>query len=505
MSPIKKPGVLNYSRIFNHRISIFIFISSFLLTVLLPSTLVRAEPDKSQPKISEHFLPEKRLGDFDEMVAHNEIRVLVSYSKTFYFLDKGQQRGLTYEAVREFEKFIHAKQDTAKTHHVKIVFIPVRRNELLSKLVEGYGDIAAANLTITPQRSKEVDFSDPFATGVKEVVVTAAKEEQLKNFDALAGREVYVRKSSSYYESLLAANSLFKKTGRKQIKLIMADESLEDEDLMEMVNAGLISTIIVDEHKARLWAKIFANIQVNADAFVRSDGEIAWAVRKNSPKLKKLVNEFVSKNKKGTHMGNILINRYLRDTKYIKNSTSKEELEKFQGMVRLFQRYADQYDFDYLMLGAQAYQESGLDQSKKSPTGAVGVMQVLPSTAKDPNVNIPDIHLLEQNIHAGTKYLRFIADRYYRDEPMDPLNTMLFSFAAYNAGPAKVQKIRQKTAEMGLDPNVWFQNAEFAAARIVGRETVQYVGNIYKYYIAYRMIVDRQPEWEEARKKEHMK
>ena len=284
------------------------------------------------------------------------------------------------------------------------------------------------------------------------------------------------------------------------MKLVAADESLEDEDLLEMVNAGILPIIVVDNHKAQFWAKVFKNIRVHPDATVRTSGEIGWAFRKNSPKLESIVNEFVKRNKKGTLLGNMLFNRYLKDTKYVKNSVSKEELKKFNSMVELFKKYSSKYDFDFLMVGAQAYQESGLDQRKKSNAGAIGVMQVLSSTAADSNVNVTDIHVLENNIHAGTKYLRFISDRYFKNEPMDPLNKMLFSFAAYNAGPANVKKIRKRTVKMGLNPNVWFQNAEVAAAKIIGRETVQYVSNIYKYYIAYRMTIDRMQEKQEVMK-----
>ena len=162
--------------------------------------------------------------------------------------------------------------------------------------------------------------------------------------------------------------------------------------------------------------------------------------------------------------------------------------------MEIFKRYAGEYNFDYLMITAQAYQESGLDHSKKSKAGAVGIMQVLPSTAADQNINIADIQKLENNIHAGVKYLRFIIDQYYKDEPMSEGNKILFAFATYNAGPGNVIKIRQKTAAMGLDPNVWFYNAEIAAAKIIGRETVQYVGNIYKYYLAYKLIKEREDQ-----------
>jgi len=291
-------------------------------------------------------------------------------------------------------------------------------------------------------------------------------------------------------------NQSFQQAGKPKMNLVAADEMFEDEDLLEMVNAGLIPMIVMDSHKAQFWEQIFDNIKVHADIAVRTGGEIAWAFRQGSPKLKAVVDEFVKGHKKGTLMGNMLLKRYLRDTKYVKNPTTQAEMEKFRIMVAIFEKYAGQYDFDYLMVGAQAYQESGLDQSKRSPSGAVGVMQLLPSTAADPNVGIPDIEKLDKNIHAGTKYLRFIVDRYFKDEPMDDVNKMLFAFASYNAGPARVSGLRSKAAKMGLDPNVWFHNVEVVAAREIGRETVQYVSNIYKYYIAYRRLVDQQEKKE---------
>ena len=436
------------------------------------------------------LLNEPWIGDFDGMVKRRLIRVLVAYSKTYYFLDQGHQRGLSYDLLKEFEKYVNEKLRTG-TLKIKVLFIPVRRDEIISGLVKGFGDIAVANLTVTPQRQKQVAFSDPLLTDVKELLVTGPAAPPVAGVDDLAGKEVHVRKSSSYYESLMQLNRVFKKAGRPPIKLVFADEMFEDEDLLEMVNAGLIPMIVVDSHKALFWEQIFDEIKVHTDIAVRTGGEIAWAFRKNSPKLKSLVNAFVKNHKKGTLLGNMLFKRYLRDTKYVQNSASEQELKKFRAMVQFFKKYAREYDFNYLMIAAQAYQESGLDNSKRSPSGAIGVMQVLPSTAADPNVGISDIKKLENNIHAGTKYLRFIVDRYFKDPSIDKVNRMLFAFAAYNAGPARINDLREKTAKMGLDPNVWFHNVEMAAAREIGRETVQYVSNIYKYYIAYRLVTEQ--------------
>ena len=164
----------------------------------------------------------------------------------------------------------------------------------------------------------------------------------------------------------------------------------------------------------------------------------------------------------------------------------------------LFQQYGEKFGFDWLMLISLAYQESGLDQSVKSQSGAVGVMQMLPTTAKDPNVAIDDIHEIENNVHAGAKYLRFIRDRYFNDADITELNQTLLAFASYNAGPNRIASLRKETAERGLDPNVWFGNVEHIVARKIGRETVQYVGNIYKYYIAYKLLDEQQGDRDNA-------
>ncbi len=465
--------------------SLFSLVAAILTGIALHSASA-AEPGPEKYNI----LRQEVRNDFDEMVAHREIRVLVVNSRTFFFLDRGQQKGLTYDELQEFEKFINQKTN-AKALKTHIVFMPVSRDELIPGLLKGIGDIAVANLTITPERLKSLDFSDPVLTGIKEIVVTGPAGPTIKSTDDLAGKEVYVRKSSSYYESLVELNKSLTKSGKQQVKLIPADENLEDEDLLEMVNAGLIPMIIVDNHKAQFWAQIFDRIQVHADVSVRTGGEIAWAFRKNSPKLQSVINEFVKANKKGTLMGNMLFTKYLQNVDHVKNAVSGAELKKFNDTVEIFKQFAGKYNFDYLMIAALAYQESGLDHAKRGQSGAVGIMQILPSTASDQNVNIANIEKLENNIHAGVKYLRFIVDQYYKDEPMTAGNKMLFAFASYNAGPANVDKIRKKTAEMGLDPNIWFYNAEMAAAKIIGRETVQYVSNIYKYYVAYTLVQER--------------
>lgn len=452
-------------------------------TIAVSETQTDAEPDR----FNDIELNQPWTGDFDGMVERGVVRMLVVYNKIMFFFDRGRQLGTTPFLAAELEKLINEKLKR-KTQKIKVILIPVRRDQLLPGLIEGRGDIAVANLTITPERQKLIDFAEPVVSDVKETLVTGPAAPKIDSIDDLSGKILKVRESSSYYASLLALNQRFESESRAPVKIEFAPEDFEDSDLLEMVNTGLLEMAIVDSHKAEFWITVFDDLTHRPDIYIREGGEIAAAFRKNSPKLEKIYNELVDKTRKGTLLGNIAIKRYLKENKWARNALSEKELKKLESVIGLFQKYADQYEFDHLMTIALAYQESQLDQSKRSGAGAIGIMQLLESTASDPNIDINGIDKLETNIHAGTKYLHFVHDRYFNDPAIDPLNQMLFSFAAYNAGPARITKLRTEAASNGFDPNLWFNNVEVIAARRIGRETVQYVANIYKYYIAYSSI-----------------
>ena len=436
-------------------------------------------------------------GDYDEMVRRRVIRVLTVSSKTFFFIDRGTPRGLVHETMRAFEEDIN-RSIKAKTLRVTIVYVPVSRAQLLPALREGRGDIAAANLTITPARAALVDFTRPVATGVREVVVSAPDAPPVASAEELSGREVFVRPSSSYHESLLALNRTLQAKGKAPVKIVPAPEVLEDEDLIEMANAGLVSYLVVDSHKAGVWQSVFPKVRWNMEAAVHEGGEIAWAVRKENPQLKEQLDAFIARQAGKADVASVALKRYLAAGRHVKSATQGEDLKRFQDVVALFRKYGDRYKLDWLLVAAQGYQESGLNQAAKSPVGAVGVMQLMPATGKD--MAVGDISQLEPNIHAGVKYIRFMVDQYYANEPMDELNKGLFAFASYNAGPGRIRQMRAEAARRGLDPNVWFDNVERVTAEKIGRETVGYVSNIYKYYIAYSLVQGEYQQRMEARK-----
>ena len=443
-------------------------------------------PAPPAPKAAAGASPTAQIwtGDLDGMIKRRMIRVLVPYSKTHYFIDAGVQRGVTYDALKQFEDELNTKLKTGNLR-VHVVFLPTSRDKLQAALLEGRGDVVAANVTQTAAREAQADFVAPTYTNVKELVVTGPGAPSIATIDDLAGQTVQVRQQSTYRESLDALNAAFKQRGKAAVVLKFLPDSLEDEDVLEMVNAGLVKITVVDDHIANFWKQIFTGITVHADVAAKTGGVVAMVIRRNSPQLKAELDGFVKTHGRGTAFGNITLRKYLQSVKYAKNATSEAEIAKFNQIVEFFRKYGDRYDVDWLLMAAQGYQESGLDQTVQSKVGAVGVMQLMPVTGKE--MNVGDIAQVEANIHAGVKYIRFVIDQYFKNEPMDRLNKGLFAFASYNAGPARVRQLRAEAQKSGLDPNVWFNNVERIAADRIGRETVQYVSNIYKYYVAYQL------------------
>jgi len=470
--------------------AVFLAVLATLLLLFLPGSFVpsaHAESPTDGPGFAAW------TGDFDGMEKRRLVRILVPYSKTIYFIDRGQQLGTAVEFGNALDKWLNAKLGKKKQNEkVNIAFVPVARGDLLPALVEGRGDIVYADLTITPERLRTIDFSDPLASGVREVLVTGPASPSVASLDDLGGKAIHVRRTSSYFEHLAALNAERRAAGKPEIVVSEIDENLEDEDILEMVNAGLLPWAVADRFNALIWAEVFDDLNVREDIVVSDGGEIAFGIRKGSPKLRQALAGFVAKHKVGTAFGNILKKRYYQSDRMVRQAYAPAALAKFQALLVFFRTYGGRYEFDPLLLAAQGFQESQLDQGKRSPRGAVGIMQLMPSTAAGKEVGIAGVaESAERNIEAGAKYLRHLSEVYITDAGPKPLDRMLLTLAAYNAGPGNLRKFRRATEDMGLSPDIWFGNVENGAARIVGRETVQYVSNIYKYYIAYSMYAER--------------
>jgi membrane-bound lytic murein transglycosylase MltF len=433
---------------------------------------------------------EPRLGDLDSMRARRVIRVLVPQSRTYFFYDGLRERGTAAEFFREFETWLNQRLHSERTP-TAVVFLPVARDRLLGDLVAGRGDIAAGALAITDRRRQAVDFSRPIAEGIHEIVVTGPGAPPLARLEDLAGREVYVRASSGYAEAVAALNERFAARGLAPVRIRAANEDLEDEDILELVDEGVVPITIVSDYIIDFWGTVLDSLTPRPDLVVTSDRSLGYAIRKDSPALRSALDAFVASHREGTSFGNTVLRRYLQDNRWVRSTDATAERRRVASTIEFFRRYAAQYDLDYLLLLAQGYQESQLRQDLRSQVGAVGVMQVLPSTAEAPPISIRDVATsADANIQAGAKYMRHLAGTYFADSALTPFNRQVFALAGYNAGPNRVRSLRRMAQREGLDPNVWFQNVELIAGREIGRETTTYVRNILKYYITYQLTLD---------------
>jgi len=363
---------------------------------------------------------------------------------------------------------------------------PVSRDKLFDALLAGDGDIAAGDITITEELRKKVAFSVPFLSNVREIVITGEDVPELDSAEALSGKEVAVPRSTSYYESLTKLNERLTAQGKPPVTITIVPDILEVADLMEMTAAGLLPATVGDDWVAGLWVQILKGLRLHPKAALREGAEIGWAARPDNPKLLATLNRALAEITGNVSRWSDETRSYLAKLKQLHTATQGADMQRFRDTVEIFRRYAGQYRFDTLLLVAQGYQESRLDQQTRSRVGAVGLMQLMPQTGRA--LGVGDIYKADPNVHGGAKYMAQLMDDNFKNVPFDEQNHDLFAFAAYDMGPEKIQSLRRQAEAEKLDPNLWFNNVERVAAARIGREPVRYVRNIYKYYVAYKLI-----------------
>jgi membrane-bound lytic murein transglycosylase MltF len=433
---------------------------------------------------------ERWTGDLDAIAKRRVLRILVVPSALGFYFNGSEMQGAMFELGRDLGEALNKKLKTGNLP-ITVVFTPVAREEMLSKLADGYADIAGS--IAERDHAAKVDYTEPLIPDAEGVVVTGPSSPAISRLEDLSGHEIYVQENTAIWDKLVELNEQFRKAGKPPVELVAADHNLLEDDIAQAVNAGLIPATVMWDKIAAAWSKVLPHLNVHHDLVV-GKAPLCWAVQRNTPQLKAALNDFIKSHRIGTSYGNTILRRYLQETKWVEDATSRKDLKRFNEMIKLFQKYGNQYDYPYLMLAAQAYQESRLNQRLRSRAGAVGVMQIKPSSAAQSPIKISDVYKLDRNIEAGAKFMRFLKAQYFENGLTDIVTESLFAIASYNAGPEKIQTLRKEAAEHGYNPNLWFHNVEIIASVEIGRETVQYVRNIYTYYLAYKMVTDRQAE-----------
>jgi membrane-bound lytic murein transglycosylase F len=422
--------------------------------------------------------------DLDEIKKRDVLRVLTRNTATTYFVYRGEQLGFEYELMQNFAKELGVRLE---------IVVPPTREALAQYLAEGKGDIAAAGLTITDERKKDFEFGAPYNM-VDELLVVPATDTTTKTLADLKGQKIAVRKSSSYFATLE------KLKAQNGFEIEVVPEDVETEEIIDGVANGKYKATVADSN--------IVEVELTYSSKIRGAGpigelrQIGWMVRKDQPQLKAALDAHVKKTYKGMFY-NMMVTKYFKNTKQMKAAASANEKD-LAGKISLYddlaKKYAKQYSFDWRLVLAQMYQESHFDPAAKSWVGALGLMQVMPRTAKD--LKIENVVDPDQGVHAGVKLMDRYAKMFTSPEVKEK-DRIRFALAAYNCGPGHVIDARRVAADLKLNPNKWFGNVEKAMLLLSKpehakkarygycrcEEPVNYVSQIQTRYDSYSKLV----------------
>jgi membrane-bound lytic murein transglycosylase F len=449
-----------------------------------PELLAALNRFLNQERLTQYRV-QSHLDDIEGIKKRKTVRILTRNNAASYFLWRGQLLGFEYELAKEF-----ARQNGVR---LEVVVAP-SHNALIPMLREGKGDVIAALMSPTEQRRKlGVVFSRPYLYA-SEMVVARSSEKVFNGVEHLKGRTLVVRPSSAYWQTLqdIRAQGI-------KFTLMKAPEDMETEEIIDKVANGEYDLTVADS--TLLEIELTWRDDIKGVLTLTDPQPCAWAVRTNNPKLLKAINKYFKKEYHGLFY-NITYKKYfnsphavLKHREHRYDIDTGGQLSPYDTIVK---KYAEKYGFDWRLLVSQMYQESRFDPTRKSWAGAVGLMQVMPRTAKE--VGFTEIKDLETGIHAGVKYLDWVRDRFSEELPV--VERMWFSLASYNAGPGHVHDARRLARQKGWNPDRWFNNVERAMlllskrkyakmARfgyVRGREPVNYVRDIRDRFHAYTRL-----------------
>ena len=432
-------------------------IYKLLIFILICSSLPAKENEFGHNLIS--------MGKWQQISERGMLRVLVSPSRTNFFIANQQLHGFEFEMLELFKKHIRKTQPK-----FRINYIPVPHDQLIPRLLTGHGDIAVSLLTITPERKRLVDFSQAYLTNVKEVLVVNKNAPEIKSINALSTKTVLVTGGSPYIKSLIKINQSLAQQKLPPINIQTLNGG-SSEDVLELVNLKVYDYCVVDDTLAKLWDNNLMHININQHVTIARGKQYAWALRKNSPLLKQQLNNFIKTHAKGSLMGNIIYKKYYQNNTWLRRSLL-HQFHYLNPYKKFFQEAAQRYQIDPRLLAALSFQESRFNPDTQSHAGAIGLMQLMPATARELGVkNLRDPY---QSIMGGSKYLHQLIARYAKEPQVNINERIHFALAAYNAGFGNLRHWRKRAKEAGYNPNIWFDHVD----KFAPKETYIYVFNI---------------------------
>jgi membrane-bound lytic murein transglycosylase MltF len=443
-------------------------------------------------------LNEPFRGDWPAIRERRVLRVLTTYSRTNFLIENGRGRGLEYEAATWLETWLNTERSLpGGPANIRVVFVPLPFSGLLTALLGGRGDVVMAGMTATEERAARVAFARPYIRGVRERVVRHKAAPDLASAEELSGRTLLVLSGSSHLANARALHARLRAAGRPGVNIVEAPAALEEEDLLEMVNAGIAPYAVADGHLAAAWDRVMPDTELT-EASLATNQNIAWAVRPDATELRALLDRFVEERVERDRSTAMTIwRRYFQDTRFLKNPVGLAERDRVRQLAPHFRGESERVGFNWLMMLAQGFQESQLDPAARSHVGALGVMQLMPATGRE--MGARDLTAAEQNIRAGIAYMDRLRGRYFNDPALAEEERVYFALAAYNAGPNRINRLREEAPKMGLDPNRWFGHMERVVQARVGSEPVRYVANIRAYFLTYAGLAEQAQERAEDR------
>ena len=458
-----------------------LMISSLL--VLMPSAMAWASSHVMGPaETSLKAGSSNQVRDLSDIRRTGQLVVLINQSRNSSGEIKGKAIGVEAVRLRAFVDYLNQQQAKAGQKKIVLKLIPKAKDQLLSALARGEGDMVAPGELLGEVKAPDIVASHAIVAQVPMILVTGPKSSGYSSLDKLSGRTVVLPPGSAAGPALLKLNKQFAKHKQAPIKIEWVDPSLAVEDVLEMVQAGIYPATMVEKTIAERWATVMPKLQLASSVQLGED-DMHWFFRSSSGQLQATVDQFLKNHHTSSASQNVAFSKAYQRLYRVHQPLDEVGRQRLEKVRPTLQRYAKKHQFDWLGLAALAFKESTLNPAARGSSGGVGLMQITPGTAQ--RVGVSGIHQLDNNVQASARYLADLRRNYFSSPKLNERERLAFTLAAYNLGPERVEGLRAEALRRGLNPDQWFFQVERVAMETLGMGVVSYVNSVNKYFLAY--------------------